>query len=392
MPNADDIPPTIGRNSRIAIFGLISKHSGRNRGGTSFSVARMASFFAAQGCKVDIVCGRSAADQNAFEHLPSGVRVLPVTSTSKLGLSLELFFYLRSAGPDALLSLDTRANQIACRMKRWRANVQRVYVSLRNTIENKQSSVTSRDKKQRLFRSFATEADGVIAISEGLASEFASFSGSPQSAVHVIHNLVVNDNVRAQIGQNTGHPWLERKQAPVILGVGRLEEQKDFPTLIRAFAELRATRDVKLIILGEGQALGQLEALGEQLGIIEHISFPGFVQNPVSYMSHADVFTLSSRYEGFGMVIAEALAAGCQVVSTDCPSGPREILRDGALGHLVQVGDSSALADGIRASLDNPLPADVLRTASEAFAEEVNGQKYLDLLLFGDCKDPASRN
>ncbi len=167
----------------------------------------------------------------------------------------------------------------------------------------------------------------------------------------------------------------------MVLGVGRLVPQKDFPTLLRAFARVRATTEARLLVLGEGRELERLQALAEELGIARDVALPGFDPNPVSAMARAAVFVLSSAWEGFGNVLVEALATGCPVVSTDCPSGPSEILEGGRYGRLVPVGDVSAMADAIGACLRDPGDSDVRRRRAREFTVEIVGERYLAVLL-----------
>jgi glycosyltransferase involved in cell wall biosynthesis len=179
--------------------------------------------------------------------------------------------------------------------------------------------------------------------------------------------------------QAPDHPWLAPGQPPVILGVGRLSQAKDFPTLIRAFAKVRSRRAVRLIILGEGEARVELEALVGELGLADDVALPGFRENPMSYMAASALFVLSSAWEGLPTVLIEALAAGTRVVSTDCPSGPREILQGGLLGTLVPVGDATALADAMTDALDRPgtaLPPDALTP----FTSDAAVDHYLRLI------------
>jgi glycosyltransferase involved in cell wall biosynthesis len=167
----------------------------------------------------------------------------------------------------------------------------------------------------------------------------------------------------------------------VILGAGRLTAQKDFPTLIRAFALARAAQPMRLILLGEGELREPLRALAADLGIAAQVDLPGFVENPYAFMSRAHVFVLSSAWEGFGLVLVEAMACGTPVVSTDCPAGPAEILMGGRFGRLVPVGDAGAMAEAIRATLADPLPADRLRSRAGDFSLEKIGDEYFELLL-----------
>jgi len=138
------------------------------------------------------------------------------------------------------------------------------------------------------------------------------------------------------------------------LSIGRLTKAKNYSTLIEAFAKVRQQRDVRLAILGNGEERPSLEGLVRRLGLENDVWLPGFVDPPYPYLARASVFVQSSIWEGFPTVIVEALAFGVPVVSTDCPSGPREILENGRFGELVPVGDVEALADAIRRALDVP--------------------------------------
>jgi glycosyltransferase involved in cell wall biosynthesis len=164
---------------------------------------------------------------------------------------------------------------------------------------------------------------------------------------------------------------------PVVLGAGRLEAQKDFPTLLKAFARVRAVREARLILLGEGKDRPLLEALAQDLRVAENVELPGFVENPFAYMARATVFVLSSTYEGLPGVLIQAMACGCPVVSTDCPSGPAEILAGGAYGPLAPVGDDRALAQAILAQLDAPVDRERLCARAALFSVEHAVERYL---------------
>lgn len=167
---------------------------------------------------------------------------------------------------------------------------------------------------------------------------------------------------------------------PVILAVGRLQRQKDFPTLIRAFARLRQQRPCRLLILGEGSGRPGLERLLRELGLEQAVALPGFVANPYPYMARASLLVLSSAWEGSPNVLTEAMALGTPVVATDCPSGPAEILQQGRFGPLAPVGDAEALAAAMAATLDAPLPAATLRAAVSDYQAERSAERYLELL------------
>jgi glycosyltransferase involved in cell wall biosynthesis len=220
----------------------------------------------------------------------------------------------------------------------------------------------------------------VIAVSQQAADELTSNIGVSHSSVKTIHNPVVDDVLHNGAAQALEHPWFERGTVPVILAAGRLTEQKDFPTLMRAFAQVHAQRPVRLVILGEGRLRPDLLALATELGIQADVDMPGFVSNPYQYMARASLLVLSSLYEGLPGVLIQALACGCPVVSTDCPGGSREILADGKYGELIKIGDADALADAIRTQLDHPTARELLLGRAQDFSVDRAVDNYLDLL------------
>ena len=194
-----------------------------------------------------------------------------------------------------------------------------------------------------------------------------------------LYNAVDLGSFQAASAQPLNDPWLEAPSCPLILAVGRLHRQKDFPTLLRAFALIRHQIPTRLLILGEGAERGALERLSGALGIGTEINLPGFVKNPAAWMARAAVLVLSSSWEGLPRVLLEALAVGCPVVSTDCPSGPREILAEGRFGRLIPVGDPNAMAAAILETLANPPPREALqaRAAEFSLARMLEGYRRL---------------
>jgi len=203
--------------------------------------------------------------------------------------------------------------------------------------------------------------------------------------VQVIYNPVVTDQLLAKAAAPLDHPWFVPGSPAVILSAGRLTAQKDYPTLLRAFARLTAGREARLIVLGEGEARGSLEALARDLGVADQIFFASFVENPFAYMARADLFVLSSAWEGHPNVIVEAMACGTPVVSTDCPSGPAEILDNGKYGRLVPVGDADDLSAAMAATLDAPPKAESLRARARMFHANAAAGAYLAALGLEDA-------
>jgi glycosyltransferase involved in cell wall biosynthesis len=300
-----------------------------------------------------------------------------------LGAIPPLVRYLDDRRPDAIISALNYTNicsLIASELSRHQPT--RVV-----TLHNNLSALLSPEGRRRnrllgpLIRHYLPRADHRVAVSRGVADGARSLLGA--SSIQTIHNPIVEPALARAAAEPPEHPWLRRKTTPVVLAIGKLKPQKDFPTLLRAFAALRRRREARLVILGEGPDRASLWSLAGELGIAGDLDLPGFIANPMALLSNADVFALSSRYEGFGNVVAEALACGCPVVSTDCPWGPSEILENGRYGRLVPPEDPQALAEGLEATLDeSPDPA-ALRDRAQAFSVADAARSYLALLQGG---------
>lgn len=232
-----------------------------------------------------------------------------------------------------------------------------------------------------LLKHFYRSSDGIVAVSKGVANNISSITGIPYTEIKVIYNPVVTSDLLEKSEAKIQHSWFQYNQIPIILGAGRLMEQKDFSTLIKAFAKLRSQRLCRLVIIGEPTAhKAELEALAHELGIEDDVQFPGHTSNPYAFMSKASVFVMSSRYEGFGNVLVEAMAVGTPVVSTNCESGPSEILEDGHYGLLVPVNDVEAMADAINQTLDHPINSKILQERAQFFSIEKVSKQYAEYL------------
>lgn len=237
-----------------------------------------------------------------------------------------------------------------------------------------------------LMRRFYPMANAVVTVSEGMAQQWAAELHLPQKSIKVIYNPVVDESLLREAEAPLDHPWFQPNQPPVLLSVGRLTEQKDFPTLLYAFARLREQRPARLLILGDGELRKKLQALIEHLHLELDVSLHGFTKNPYTYMSRASAFVLSSIWEGLPTVLIEAMACRCQVVSTDCPYGPSEILGNGKYGRLVPVGDVTALFEAMQQALDSPIDAADLRHRAHDFSIERAVYEYLQLLGIPDAQ------
>jgi glycosyltransferase involved in cell wall biosynthesis len=223
-------------------------------------------------------------------------------------------------------------------------------------------------------------ADLVVANSQGLARDAARVAGVAIESIPVVRNPVITPDLDRLAAEPISHPWFGPDRPPILLGAGGFRRQKDFHTLLRAFARVRAERDVRLILLGRGRLEASLRRLAGELGVARHVDFPGFAENPYPFMKAAAVFVLSSRWEGSPNVLTEALALGTPAVATDCPSGPAETLQEGRVGLLVPIADPDAMAGAVLRTLAQPPEPDRLRAAVSEYTVAENARRYADLL------------
>lgn len=341
--------PARGASGRIAFF-LPSVRGG----GAQRVVVNLIQGITERGVPVDLVL--ATATGPFLNQLPVGVRVVDLRARRLMGSFAPLVRYLRRERPRVVVSSMTHANLITLWAARVSGTGTPVVVTVHNTLSQASQERSALDGvlEPYLLRTFYPWSASVVAVSRGAADDLASTSGLARDRVEVIYNPVITPDIMALARATPDHPWFGPGQPPVILGVGRLTRQKDFPTLIRAFAEVRRRRPARLVILGEGEDRPVLEGLVAELALGDAVSLPGFRDNAMAYIAGSAMFVLSSAWEGLPTVLIEALAAGTRVVSTDCPSGPREILEDGRLGTLVPVGDVAALAAGMSAGLEQP--------------------------------------
>lgn len=319
-----------------------------------------------------------------LEYVPKEVRIIDLSAGRVLKSLLPLSRYLQKARPHALISHMNYANTIAVLAKSIACSKARLVLVEHNTLSSSLSSSKATSMVSKclplLMKMLYPHSDAIVGVSKGVSDDLELQLGLPQGNVTTIYNPVVDDELIAKAKEPLNHPWFHSDAPPVFLAVGRLSVQKDFQSLIKAFAILRKQTFAKLLILGEGDLRGELELTVNSLGITDDVLMPGFVDNPYAYMRHARAFILSSRWEGLPTVLIEAMACGCPVISTDCPSGPKEILESGKYGCLVPVGDYLALSQAILQVLDTPINQNLLMQRAMDFCVERAISKYLSLL------------
>lgn len=368
--------PTNG-HGRVAIF-----TADMGGGGAERAMLKLAGGMARRGYPVDLVLSRASGDY--LPEVPETVRVIDLEAGRVLTSLPGLVRYLRRERPLVMLTSLNHVNVVGLWARRLSGVDTRLVVNEQNTLsQDAPNSVRRRHRLlPRFVRRFYPWADEIVAVSRGAADDLARTAGLPEDRVRVVHNPIVTPELRAMAAEPLEHPWFAPGEPPVVLAVGRLAPQKDFGTLLRAFARVRERRPARLMILGEGPERPSLAALISELGLDGSADLPGRVLNPYPYMVRAGTFVLSSRWEGLPSVLIEALYCGVPIVATDCPSGPVEILEGGRHGLLVPVGDADALADGIAAALDGRVPRPA-RESWQPYEQETVVERYLDVLVGG---------
>ncbi len=282
--------------------------------------------------------------------LPKGLPVVNLNGRRTLEDVFRLRRFLRDEKPSLLLANVDHNNIAAAMATAISGTSTRLVICQHNPLTaGFHDTVNWKHRTVPMFyRMLAPHIDHAVAVSDGIAQELVANAGLPRSKVTTIFNAVIGKDFDERAAAPVRHPWFQHRDRPVFVSAGRLVEMKDHRTLLRAFALHLVHHPSKLLILGNGPMLNELQNLAQTLGISDHVEMTGFVENPLPFMRAADAFVLSSRSEGFGNVIVEALGCGTPVVSTDCPHGPSDILADGEFGVLVPPRNPEALSLALR--------------------------------------------
>jgi glycosyltransferase involved in cell wall biosynthesis len=320
-------------------------------GGIGRFVVNLAREFMARGYVVDVVTIKTGPRDIPHE----GVSITDLRTGRTFRSLFSLVSYLKEKKPRALLSALFHANLVAIFAKILSGSNTRVVVTEHVALkeELKRQPILKRWMFKFFINFFYPKAFKVTAGSVGVKDDLM-YVGVPDKKIEVIYYPIINQELFKSAEGEVDEKWLNNSQIPVVLAIGRLTEQKDFSTLIKAFNLALKIVEAKLIIIGDGYEKPNLVKLIADSVLNDKIFLLGHKQNHYPYFKKANLFVLSSKYEGLGIVLVEALALGVPVVSTDCPSGPSEVLKGGARGILVPVGDETALSAAIIESLVNP--------------------------------------
>jgi glycosyltransferase involved in cell wall biosynthesis len=317
-------------------------------------------------------------DQGWLPRLAAGRRTV---KQQVLAATPALAAWLRHAAPDALIAADHWPNFTAVGARALSRRGTPLMLTQRVPL-----SVRARQHRSigLLARALYPRAEHVASVSHALAADLEEQVPALRDRVDTLYNPVVTPDFAERADRPADHPWLQERDVPVVLSAGRLTRQKDYPTLLRAFARMRRVRPLRLLVLGEGPDRAALERLALELGVAHDVDFPGFVPDTLPYLAAASVFALTSEWEGLPAALIEALYCGCPVVSTNCPTGPEEILLGGTFGALVPVGDVDAVEFALADALDKPPDPKRLQERALQFSLEASVHAYLDTLFPGD--------
>jgi glycosyltransferase involved in cell wall biosynthesis len=358
------------RMRRVAIL------TPRLHGGGAEGAARsLATGLHEAGLHVDVLLPETA---DVFSP-PVPLDIVSFSGQRARSLILPLVGYLRRTRCSALVSFLYHYNIAAALAGRIACTGTRIVLAVQNPLSIIEKHQGMGNKFMPLLvRWIYPMADAVIALSRGVGNELVTLGRLDSNKVKVVYNPVVSREMFKMAKEPVLDNFFVEYTGPIIMGIGSLNRQKNFGVLVEAFARVRRQRPCRLVILGEGGARARLLERVRELGLEGDVWMPGYMHNPFKYLARASVFVLTSRWEGLGNVLIEALALGVPVVAADCPYGPREILENGRWGRLVPVDDVEATADAIIAVLEKPDPPPP--ESWQRFRMEVVMPQYLEVL------------
>ena len=355
-----------------------------HNGGVDRVVFNLAEEFIQRGMTVSIVVDLDNIYSPFRALLPEGVRYEVLNAKGPLSRLLKLRAYLRRVRPRAVQCASFGFPNLYAVVVRRIAGIP-FHLMLTEHCFPTVDRATPKPWQSRywffpLAHFLYPFADTRVAVSRGTANDLAEVINIEPSSIDCIYNPIVNDTLYALAQQEVDHPWFADPDVPIVIAVGRLEPQKNFSLLIRAFAQVRQSMPCRLVILGDGSERPMLTALAQSLGLERHVTMPGFLPNPHAYVARSALLVMSSDFESLSNVVIEAMAVGTPVIATDCPSGPSEALNQGRCGTLVPVGDVDRLTEAMLKVL-HERPAPVARSWLDQFTTRYSADRYLALMI-----------
>jgi len=329
-----------------------------------------------RGLQVCLIVGRAEGALAAL--LPDDLEVVSLDCQGMLAAIRPLARVLARLRPRILFASLDHNNVTALLAGLWARTGTSIVICQHNALSAELDMGWKYRAIPWLYWALQWRAQGIIAVSQGVAEDLATTAGIPRARITPIYNPVIDDGFAERAAGPAPHPWLEDAGTPVCIFAGRLTPQKNPALALHALALLDFP--VRLLVLGEGPLLAKLQTHVQALGLAENVTYAGFQTNPLPWIARAACLLSTSRYEGLGNVLIEALALGVPVISTDCPHGPSEILLGGQIGALVPVGEADKLAQAITETLLNPPAPETLKARAAAFSAAACADAHLDLL------------
>jgi len=349
-------------------------------GGAEQVAITIANGLAVRGYDIDLLLSRASGELRSELSEQVSIVELPPSTTPVVGVAAHLPFlvsYLHKQEPAALFP-HLEHPSIVCLAINRLLDIETTVIPTQHSAFGHEVEATPKDRiVRRIVPRLYPASDRIISVSEGVAESIVDRTPVNRSDVSVLHNPVDVERIRERATQPVDHDWVESNDRDVVLFVGRHAGQKNLDGWIRAFERVaEKNSNARAIVAGKGPCREDVLAAVERRGLSDVVSLPGYVDNPYRYMAQADTFLLSSQYEGLPTVLIECLTVGCPIVSTDCPSGPREILSDGTYGTLVPVGDVDGMADAVRDTLADPPDPDRLKSRADDFSPQPVFDEY----------------
>ncbi len=358
------------KSKRIAIF--MPTLAG---GGAESAMLVLAEGLISRGYTVDLLLKQESGA--LIDKIPDALNLINFDVPLMRHTLKPLRAYLKHAQPDAIISALNLSNVVSILATRLLKKKPQVIITVHGLI-SQEAAIYHKLVYRSLFGLTFPHADAIVAVSQVCAQDLIDYLHPPESKVQVIYNPVIDAELYKRADQSVQYEWLPEGEEKTILNIGRLEPVKDHLTLLKAFKKIREKYDARLIILGEGSLKPQIKVWVDEMNLTPHVLMPGFIHNPLPLLKKADVLVNASLRESFSMIIIEAMACACPVVSTAC-GGPEEILDHGRYGHLVPVGD----AQGMAVAIENVFEGDRRLAPPEwlaQFHKDVNVEKYIDLI------------
>jgi glycosyltransferase involved in cell wall biosynthesis len=346
--------------------------------GVPLAQLRFAKALANAGHDVDLVFG--AVNTGYILPDEGGLNIMSMDKEHVSAMLFPLIRYLVKIKPDIIFSAGDHLNAVILLAAIISNSKAKVSCSSRVTPFDTYSNVpfSKRWILKQMMLMVMRRADNLTCVSEDMVDQYKSIFKSPRHMC--IYNIIDDKYSRIKMNESVDEPWLNDKSMPILIAAGNLAPWKGFTDLILAMHEVLKVKDARLIILGDGPLKNELNSLIIKLNIQKFVKLKGYVENPLKYFRRANIFILSSHVEGMPNVLVEAIMCGCTPVATNCPTGPREVLKSGEYGYLVPVSDPIALAAGILRAIDCPIHENILQDAVRPFSSEAVLKKHFDSL------------